>query len=273
MANEIKAVYETGATLDFSVYYDDAGTLTEREVDQAMTEQPAGSGLYKGTPAVIEAGDIVVIEEGAVIIGSNEYYPEVNVKEVNGTAQTANDNGLDINTLITQIGTAGAGLTDLGGMSTTMKGQVQTEANDALVANNLDHLMKVATSDRDTLPEVVDDTVLANILTKTDGDTSDYDHATDSLEALKDNQVTLGSGAITFTYSLFEDEALETDPIANATVWVTTDIGGTDVIASGTTNASGAVTFYLDNNTRYYMWRQKSGFNFTNPDTEDIGTP
>ncbi|KPL25595.1 MAG: hypothetical protein AMJ75_00355 [Phycisphaerae bacterium SM1_79] len=56
----------------------------------------------------------------------------------------------------------------------------------ALDELNLDHLMKVAVSDRDTMPEVVDDTVLANIMTKTDGDTSDFDHATDSLEALRD---------------------------------------------------------------------------------------
>ncbi|GAG04145.1 unnamed protein product, partial [marine sediment metagenome] len=94
----------------------------------------------------------------------------------------------DTEDIQTQVGTAGDGLTDLGGMSTTMKGQVQTEANDALMANNLDHLMKTAVSNRDTMPEVVDDTVLANIMTKTDGDTSDFDHATDSLEANRDKQ-------------------------------------------------------------------------------------
>jgi len=36
---------------------------------------------------------------------------DVNTTHVSGTAQTANDNGADINTLITQVGTAGAGLT------------------------------------------------------------------------------------------------------------------------------------------------------------------
>lgn len=51
---------------------------------------------------------------------------------------------------------------------------------------NLDHLLKVAVSNRDTLPEVVDDTILANLMTKTDGDTSDFDHALHSLEAIKD---------------------------------------------------------------------------------------
>lgn len=51
---------------------------------------------------------------------------------------------------------------------------------------NLDHLMKVAVANRATLAEVVDDTVLANLMTKTDGDTSDFDQTTDSLEALRD---------------------------------------------------------------------------------------
>jgi hypothetical protein len=50
-------------------------------------------------------------------------------------------------------------------------------------------------------------------------------------------------------------------------VWVTSDEAGTTVVA-GTlqTNASGQVTFYLDAGT-YYVWQQKDGYNFTNPDT------
>jgi len=56
----------------------------------------------------------------------------IDVGSVGGTTQTANDNGADINTLITQIGTAGAGLTDLGAMSTAMKAEVLAEVNAAL---------------------------------------------------------------------------------------------------------------------------------------------
>ena len=44
----------------------------------------------------------------------------VNVLEVGGTAQTANDNGADINTLITQVGTAGDGLTNINLPNQTM---------------------------------------------------------------------------------------------------------------------------------------------------------
>lgn len=96
-------------------------------------------------------------------------------------AETAN-----ILTDTAEIGAAGAGLTDLGGMSTTMKGQVQTETNDALVANNLDHLMKTAVANNaDMTTEVADGTVLSNIMSKT-SDTSSYAVGDDSLEAIAD---------------------------------------------------------------------------------------
>ncbi|KKM03220.1 hypothetical protein LCGC14_1776580, partial [marine sediment metagenome] len=59
----------------------------------------------------------------------------------------------------------------------------------SVVENNLDHLMKVPVADRDVMAEIVDGTALANIMTKTDGDTSDFDPDTDSLEAIRDNIV------------------------------------------------------------------------------------
>jgi len=93
----------------------------------------------------------------------------------------------DIETDTAEIGTAGAGLTDLGGMSTGMKAEVQSEVNDALVALNLDHLMYQAVANTSDLTgEVPDETVLSLLLTKA-GDTSDYDASTDSLEGIKDN--------------------------------------------------------------------------------------
>jgi hypothetical protein len=79
--------------------------------------------------------------------------------------------------------------------------------------------------------------------------------------------VATGAGAITWTYTL--TNSVTGLPIADADVWVTTDIGGTNVIASGKTNASGVVTFYLDAGT-VYVWRQKSGFDFVNPDAEVV---
>ena len=76
-----------------------------------------------------------------------------------------------------------------------------------------------------------------------------------------------GAGAITFTYTL--TSSVDASPIADADLWVTSDEAGTIVLASGRTDASGQVTFYLDAGT-VYVWRQKSGWNFTNPDTETV---
>lgn len=76
-----------------------------------------------------------------------------------------------------------------------------------------------------------------------------------------------GAGAISFTYTL--TELGSGDPIEGADVWATSDSGGSTVIASGQTDVSGEVTFMLDAGT-VYIWRQKSGWNFTNPDTETI---
>lgn len=76
-----------------------------------------------------------------------------------------------------------------------------------------------------------------------------------------------GSGAITYTYTLTSD--VDGSPIAGADVWVTTDLAGTNTVASGVTDAFGQVVIYLDPGT-YYFWRQLAGWTFTNPDTEVV---
>lgn len=83
-----------------------------------------------------------------------------------------------------RIGAAGAGLTDLGGMSTTMKGQVQTEAEDALVVHRLDELLN-ADSDIDGAAPPTVGSVFHELMTKTAGSFT-YDQTTDSLEAIRD---------------------------------------------------------------------------------------
>jgi len=87
-------------------------------------------------------------------------------------------------------------------------------------------------------------------------------------EEIQCKTVFVGSGAITFTYTLTSsvDPFL---PIPDADVWVTTDVSGAIVIASGKTDQNGQVVFYLDAGT-VYVWRQKSGWDFDNPDTEVI---
>lgn len=79
---------------------------------------------------------------------------------------------------------------------------------------------------------------------------------------------TVGAGATAMTYTL--TNSITGLPIADADVWATTDIGGVNVVAGGQTNALGQITFWLDSGVTYYIWRQKDGFIFTNPDTEIV---
>ena len=72
----------------------------------------------------------------------------------------------------------------------------------------------------------------------------------------------LGSGGIETTLTIQDASA---NPIQGVEVWVTTDVGGGNTVAgSAYTDNFGNVTFYLDSGT-YYVWKQKPGFNFTNP--------
>ena len=87
------------------------------------------------------------------------------------------------------------------------------------------------------------------------------------LDATVSSRSTLGSGAITWIYNL--TDSVTHLPIADASIWISTDLAGTNIIASGITDAFGNVTFYLDAGT-VYVWAQKSGWNFTNPDTEVV---
>jgi len=82
-----------------------------------------------------------------------------------------------------------------------------------------------------------------------------------------DDLTTLGAGAITWTYTLTDEDT--GNPIDGAEIWVSTDSAGANVIASGTTDSSGVATFYLDAGT-VYVWRKKAGYNFTNPDEETV---
>src|SRR3990167_6510999 len=113
------------------------------------------------------------------------------------------------------IGVAGAGLTDLGGMSTTMKAQVETEvddalgggtgtaltaipwnaawdaevqseAEDALVTHRVDELLN-ADSDIDGLAPPTVGSVFHELMSKTAGSFT-FDQTTDSNEAIRDKE-------------------------------------------------------------------------------------
>ena len=73
-----------------------------------------------------------------------------------------------------------------------------------------------------------------------------------------------GSGAVSFPVTINDEGG---DPIDGVEVWISTDSAGASVVAGTlSTDALGLATFMLDAGT-YYLWRQKSGYNFTNPVT------
>ena len=101
---------------------------------------------------------------------------------VTDSLQDIRDKLTDIETDTAEIGTAGAGLSDLGGMATGMKAEIESECNDALIALKLDHLIAVADAD-----DVVDNSVIAKLASKAaTANWSDFVNTTDALEAIRD---------------------------------------------------------------------------------------
>lgn len=121
-----------------------------------------------------------------------------------------------LNTASGAIGADGAGLTEAGGTgdhltalataaelakvpksdgtatwNATALASIQTEANDALVANNLDHLVLSAV-DTDFATTVHLNSVIGHLADN--GTSASYDRTTDSLEANRDNVGTAGAG-------------------------------------------------------------------------------
>jgi hypothetical protein len=151
-----------------------------------------------------------------------------------------------------RIGVAGASLTDLGGMSTGMKAEVQVESAAALAAIFLDHLMFTAVTDTD----VADNSLMAKILSASGtADFSDFVNSTDSLPALAvaigglatgssaisiqaesyvltTGTETLGTVADTATVDLAYHE--HTDTAGAMDLYYQFNVGGTGVAASVT---------------------------------------
>ena len=72
----------------------------------------------------------------------------------------------------------------------------------------------------------------------------------------------IGSGLLSCTWTQKDGSG---NPMDNVQIWITTDEAGSNVVAGALyTNTSGEATFMLDAGT-YYVWREKGGYNFTNP--------
>lgn len=83
------------------------------------------------------------------------------------------------------------------------------------------------------------------------------------LDATVSSRLSAGVGSSTYSVTVTTDDGVT--PISGASVWVTTDIAGVNVIAGTlTTNGAGVATFLLDP-ASYYLWRQAEGWSFQNP--------
>jgi hypothetical protein len=121
------------------------------------------------------------------------YIFDMTQAETNGdliiVAPVSSTNNVTLETVIiytvTVIGAAGASLSAIP-WNASWDAEVQSEVQDAIEVNNLDHLMKTAVANNaDMTTEVTDGTVLSNIMTK-GSDTSDFVVGDDSLEAIRD---------------------------------------------------------------------------------------
>jgi hypothetical protein len=134
---------------------------------------------------------------------------------------------------------------------------------------SLDDMRSVYTNARGAFLDRLD-VVLSTRLSKTDFDAVGIPAMKAKVDLYLDAKVssrnTSGVGAYAHTTTINRPD--NGAPIEGVAVWVTSDIAGNIVVAgTDNTNAAGQVTFYLDTNTTYYMWCQKSGFEFSNPKT------
>jgi hypothetical protein len=197
--NEIRDAILSDSTAfngaDVAAILTDTGTT----LDNHLTDIK-GTGFVKDTHSLIDIETYVdLIDDGTSGLAKIATDVAAVLVDTSTTLQAELD-GIQADTedIQTKIGTAGAGLTDLGGMSTGMKAEVQTEANDALVANNLDHLMLTAVN-TNFQTTVHEDSALGHIVQDTTGTGTGgggFNRATDSLEALRDNQSGATAAAI-----------------------------------------------------------------------------
>ena len=126
---------------------------------------------------------------------------------------------------VDDIGVAGAGLTAQP-WNAAWDAEVESEVNDALVALNLDHLIKVA-KDTNWATTVTKESVIDLMTSKNSSQT--YDRATDTLEATRDALTTVSAGVA-------------------ATITATANTETTGTLVSGTYAGT-----YLSNGTYYTL--------------------
>lgn len=249
---------------DIFVYKD--GSVTDIVTDGAtvVIDFDARTGLHKLTIDTSVSADYSTGSDYMVMING----VTVDAGTINAGIFTFSIENR-FNAAFDRIGVAGAGLTDLGGMSIGMQAEVQSECNDALVANHLDHLLAV---DYDPASKPGTATALLNELVENDAGVSRF--TTNALETAPGGTPTsnllqsttilayTSNTVFTLTAGSADDDAYN-----NQMVIITDQTTGTQKAIGRIANTGGYVgatrTVTLDADPL-------PGFTFANGDTVDI---
>ncbi len=244
MANEIRVTYDTGATL-YTLVFNAAGQVWRNNAPQQfLAYAPGAIGVY----------DIPLSE---IATNSGQYratWPD-HANMIGGVYSTV---------LFLQAGGAPAVADDTRlGETATMYWDGSAEITNNMMDTVLDTIAGDVVNVDGIIP-VAAGAIEAYILSDVIGADSD------TLETLSDQLDVLGagSGGTMETYTVTDD--VTGLPIDGVHVWVTSDIGGVNIIWAGYTNAAGMVNYYHDlaAGTAVYLWRELAGYRFVNPDTE-----
>lgn len=168
-----------------------AGTLAKAiadiETDATAILEDTGTTLDGKLDTIDGIVDDILTDTGTTLpalIGSPVADLATDIAAVQTTADAIETDTQDLQT---QVGTAGAGLTDLGGMSTGMKAEVNAEADTAIETYHLDHLL-AATYDPASKPGASD--ALLNELVESDSGVSRFTE--NALEQAPSGSLTAG---------------------------------------------------------------------------------
>jgi len=178
------------------------------------------------------------------------------------------------------IGAAGAGLTDLGGMSTGMKAEVNVECDGSIVTYGLDHLVSASVAGSD----VTDNSIVAKLVSKeSTADWDDFANTTESLQALRDRgdaawttgaggtppqlmqSTTIASLASQTSFTLTAGSA--DDNAYNSCVIIITDQ------STGVQKAHGSISDYTGSSKTVTLGSDPGIFTMATGDTVDIMSP
>lgn len=237
----------------------------------AQCTETGGTGFKAvGTSKDIDIDTISAIKTQTDKFGFTGSYVNSQIKATDdiglSTTQKADVNSEVDNALDTAIpahqtpGSANEALVYTLGTSTTLNSMIELDGSDSVFTSKALENTKTAVG----LATANLDTQLSAIDTKTD-------QLAFTAGTVNANLATggIGSGSEEVNYYVYTNESAKTGPIANVSVWITSDSAGTTVVAQGMTDSNGKAVFYLNSDT-YYFWRSKTGYTFTNPDIETV---